>query len=73
MEITENERPSKRPRLSEEVHSREVTASPNVADDHIDDEDENVLPQTGEVKASDLYLDTVSAQLLLAFSLLTFS
>ncbi len=73
MEVTENERPSKRPRLSEETRSREVTASPSAADDHIDDEDESALPRTEEVKASDLYLDTVSAQLLLAFDLLTFS
>lgn len=60
MEVTENERPSKRPRLSEETHSREVTASPNTVDDHIDDEDEPALTQTQQVKASDLYLDTVS-------------
>ena len=60
MEVTENKRPSKRPRLSEETQSREVTASPSIVDDHTDDEDEPALAQTQQVKASDLYLDTVN-------------
>ncbi|KAF8347030.1 hypothetical protein F5887DRAFT_958990 [Amanita rubescens] len=36
-----------------------VTASPSVVDDHTDDEDESALPQAEQVKASDLYLDTI--------------
>ena len=71
MEATENERPSKRPRLSEETHSREVTASPNIADDI--DEDETALAQTEQVKASDLYLDTASLDLSFPSVCFTFS
>ncbi|KAK2461491.1 hypothetical protein APHAL10511_005954 [Amanita phalloides] len=60
MEVTENERPSKRLRLSEETHSREVTPSIEVVHGHIDDEDETAFVQIEEVKASDLYLDTIN-------------
>lgn len=52
-EPLDSERPLKKPRIEEE--------------DMEDDEDEEPVRQTEEVKASDLYLDTASAVILLEF------
>ncbi|KAF8624228.1 hypothetical protein AX15_005992 [Amanita polypyramis BW_CC] len=60
MEATETERLSKRPRLSEESQSRYTSPSPNPVDDFMEDEEETAHVQMEEVKASDLYLDTIN-------------
>jgi U4/U6.U5 tri-snRNP-associated protein 2 len=56
MNVTE--RPSKRPRLSEEPQNNESVTSRDDMDG-LSDEEEETTPIQEEVKASDLYLDTV--------------
>lgn len=60
MDVRDSERPSKRPRLSEEPQNNESVAPQNEIEYLTDDEEDTTSVQAAEVKASDLYLDTIN-------------